>query len=99
LCFQELNQKESAVDQWKQKLACAVACHRCEAPLKADQQRILSVYDHEPICLACKKEEERRPDYESVSRQTIGTCMAETEILYGDPGGYCLHHFYPFTCK
>jgi hypothetical protein len=24
--------------------------------------------------------------------------MAETEILYSDPEGYCLYHFYPFTC-
>ena len=87
------------MDQWEQKLSCAVACHRCQAPLESDQQRILSVYDHEPICLACKKEEERRPDYESVSRQTIGACMAETEVLYSDPGGYCLHHFFPFTCR
>ena len=29
----------------------------------------------------------------------IGQCLAETELLYGDPGGYCFHHFYPFTCK
>jgi hypothetical protein len=87
------------VDHWEQKLSCAVACHRCQTSLNPTQQRILSVYDHEPICLPCKKEEERRPDYESVSRQTIGVCMAETEVLYGDPGGYCLHHFYPFTCK
>jgi hypothetical protein len=25
--------------------------------------------------------------------------MAETELLYGDPSGYCFHHFYPFTCR
>jgi hypothetical protein len=25
--------------------------------------------------------------------------MAETEVLYSDPQGYCLHHFYPFTCR
>ena len=87
------------MDQWEEKLACAVACHRCNAGLKSNQQRILSVYDHEPICLACKKKEEQRADYETISRQTIGTCMAETEVLYSDPGGYCLHHFYPFTCK
>jgi hypothetical protein len=24
--------------------------------------------------------------------------MAETELLYSDPRGYCFHHFYPFTC-
>jgi hypothetical protein len=24
--------------------------------------------------------------------------MADTEIQYSDPGGYCFHHFYPYTC-
>ncbi|MCP4748908.1 MAG: hypothetical protein GY874_22665 [Desulfobacteraceae bacterium] len=87
------------MDQWEDKLSCATACQRCSAPLKNDQKRILSVYDHEPICMQCKQEEESRPDFEDVSKQMIGACMAETEILYGDPGGYCYHHFYPFTCK
>lgn len=86
------------MDQWKEKLSCALACHHCRATLKANDQRILSVYDHEPICMACKAEEEKRDDYESVSRDTIGTCLAETEVMYGDPQGYCFHHFYPFTC-
>jgi hypothetical protein len=49
--------------------------------------------------MECKKEEEARPDYEEVSKGMIGQCMAETELFYGDPGGYCFHHFYPFTCK
>jgi hypothetical protein len=87
------------MDQWQEKLSCAVACHRCRAPLKATHQRILSVYDHEPICMPCKKEEEGRADYEEVSRDAIGTCLADTELQYGDPKGYCFHHFYPFTCK
>ncbi len=87
------------MDQWEEKLSCALACNRCHTALKPDDKRILSVYDHEAICLACKKEEEQRPDYETVSRQAIGACMAETEIMYSDPRGYCLHHFYPFTCK
>jgi hypothetical protein len=87
------------MDEWKEKLSCALTCHRCNANLKPDDQRILSVYDHEPICLQCKSEEEKRDDYETVSRNAIGTCMAETEMLYSDPQGYCFHHFYPFTCK
>ncbi len=87
------------MDKWEERLSCALACHLCGAPLGKDDKRILSVYDHEPICMACKKAEEQRPDYEAVSRETIGQCMAETEVLYSDPGGYCLHHFYPFTCK
>jgi hypothetical protein len=28
----------------------------------------------------------------------IGACMAETEVMYSDPGGYCYYHFYPFKC-
>ena len=87
------------MDKWEEKLSCAVACHRCNANLKADDKRILSVYDHEPICLACKQKEEDQGDYEAISRSMVGTCMADTEMLYSDPGGYCFHHFYPFTCK
>ncbi len=86
------------MDKWQEKLSCALACQSCHNPFNPQDKRILSVYDHEPLCLACKKEEESRPDYESISRQMIGTCMAETELQYSDPGGYCFHHFYPFTC-
>lgn len=87
------------MDKWEEKLSCALVCHRCNAGLKPQDKRILSVYDHEPLCLACKQQEEQRSDYETISRQMVGTCMAETEMLYSDPGGYCFHHFYPFTCK
>lgn len=87
------------MDQWEKDLSCALSCHHCSSGLKPEDQRILSVYDHEPICLACKQTEEKKPDYEEISRNMIGTCMAETEMMYSDPGGYCLYHFYPFTCK
>ena len=87
------------MDKWEEALSCAIKCFRCDSSLKSSDKRILSVYDHQPICLACKAEEEQRQDYESVSRDAIGTCMAETEVLYNDPQGYCFHHFYPFTCK
>jgi hypothetical protein len=46
----------------------------------------------------CKKNEEQKSDYAEVSQEMIGQCMAETEILYGDIGSYCYHHFYPFKC-
>ena len=85
-------------ESWKEKLSCATQCHRCSAKLGPKDQRILSVYDHEPICLPCKRAEEKRPDYEDVSKEAIGTCLADVEVAYGDPGGYCYHHFYPFTC-
>jgi hypothetical protein len=83
-------------DNWEERLSCATTCARCSKKL---DKRILSVYDHQPICLECKKEEEARPDYAEVSKRMIGQCLAETELLYGDPGGYCFHHFYPFTCE
>jgi hypothetical protein len=86
------------MDTWEKELACAIQCLRCQKPLKSEDKRILSIYDHQPICLACKKQEEQKPDYETVARQTIGTSMAENEMLYGDPGGFWLYHFYPFTC-
>ncbi|MDJ0913769.1 MAG: hypothetical protein QNI95_09385 [Desulfobacterales bacterium] len=85
-------------DTWEKAIACAIECSRCNKQLGKDDQRILSVYDHQPICLACKKEEENRSDYEAVSRETIGKCLSETEVLYGDPGGYCYYHFYPYKC-
>ena len=83
-------------DNWEERLSCATTCSRCNKEL---DKRIFSVYDHQPICMECKKEEEARPDYEEVSKGMIGQCMAEIEQFYGDPGGYCFHHFYPFTCK
>jgi hypothetical protein len=86
-------------DQWESNLACAIVCPRCEGPLAADEHRILSVFDHQPICMNCKKEEEGKPDYPEVSQNMIGTCMSETEMQYSDPGGYCYYHFYPFSCK
>jgi hypothetical protein len=89
---------KSMKDQWEHELSCAVACNRCNTKLAAGDQRILSVLDHQPICLACKKAEEKHPDYAEASKNMIGTCMMESEVIYGDPGGYCYFHFYPFTC-
>ena len=86
-------------DQWENELACAIACDKCQAKLAASAKRILSVYTHQPICLACKQEEEKQPDYEQASKNMIGNCMSETEVMYGDPGGYCYFHFYPFSCE
>ena len=86
------------MDQWEEKLSCAVACQRCDAALKATDKRILSVYDHEPICMPCKKEEEQRPDYPERSKQIIEQWMSESEINYGDLAGFCYHHFNAFKC-
>jgi len=85
-------------NEWTEYLACATQCTRCEKKLNKDDQRILSVYDHQAICMGCKKEEEQRPDHETVSKQTIGQCLIDTEAKFGDPKGYCYHHFYPYTC-
>jgi hypothetical protein len=98
--YETNSQKERLMtDKWEKNLACAVVCSRCNANMAASDQRILSVYDHQPICMACKKREETRPDYEKISKEMIGACMAETEVMYGDPGGYCFYHFYPFRCQ
>lgn len=86
-------------DMWEENLRCAIKCSHCESSLLPEQKRILSVYDHTPICLTCQEKEKSNPDYEEVSKNMIGSCMAETEVLYSDPGGYCLYHFHPFTCK
>jgi hypothetical protein len=85
-------------DVWTEKLTCATNCHRCKENLNPKDQRILSVYDHEAICMACKREEETRSDYEVTTKQMIGQCMIDTEMEWGDPQGFCYHHFYPFKC-
>jgi hypothetical protein len=55
-------------DVWAEKLTCATHCHRCSQNLGPKEQRILSVYDHEAICMDCKNDEENRPDYEDISK-------------------------------
>ena len=46
-------------DAWAEKLSCAIQCQRCDKQLAPTDPRILSVYDHEAICTACKDEEEK----------------------------------------
>ena len=84
---------------WPEKLSCAVECQRCNRDMTPDEPRILSVYDHEAICMNCKKTEEQRPDYETISKQTIGQCLDASELRMNDPQGYCYHHFYSFYCR
>ena len=85
-------------NEWEERISCALQCSRCNKRLGAKDKRILSVYDHNAICLDCKKKEEKRPDYEEISRNMIGQCLADTELKWGDPGGYCFYHFYPYKC-
>ena len=85
-------------DAWADKLSCALECQRCNRKLTPKDPRILSVVDHEAICMDCKREEEHRDDYEEISKKTIGQCLIDTEMQWGDPQGYCYHHFYPYTC-
>ena len=84
---------------WEKDLACAAACGQCGRPIGGNDARILSVYDHRPVCLDCKREEERRPDYEDRSRAMIAGCIGEPGKPYGDPAGFCFHHFCPFRCR
>ena len=86
-------------DKWEKDLSCAERCDVCDARLEQSDQRILSVYTHKPICMQCKEKEELQPDYSDVSKGMIAECIRDTGKPYGDPGGYCFHHFYPFTCK
>ena len=83
---------------WEEKMACAIQCSRCDKKIGPADERILSVYDHEPICGACKRQEEDRPDYKETSEAMIGQCMADSELHYGEPGAFCFHHFYPYKC-
>jgi hypothetical protein len=86
-------------DQWEKGLSCAEVCSRCERPFGPKEDRVLSVYDHRPVCLDCKHEEERRADYEDSSRRMIAECIEQTGKPYGDPAGFCFHHFCPFRCN
>jgi len=85
-------------DTWEDLALCATKCASCDSALGPTDKRILSVYNHQPICMACKEKEEARPDYADASKEMIGRCMADSETMYGDPGGFCYHHFYPFKC-
>ena len=85
-------------DQWEKDLTCAEACASCGSSFDRKQQRIMSVYTHAPICMSCKRQEEKRPDYADVSKKMIASCLTETRRPYGNPGGYCFHHFCPFKC-
>lgn len=83
---------------WKKELDCAANCRRCGQPLETRARRILSVYDHVPICMNCKKAEEKLPDYPDVAKQMVASCIDLTGKPYGDPAGYCFHHFCPYKC-
>ncbi len=86
-------------DNWKKQLSCASQCQHCQRPLGKKDHRVLSVYDHQPICIHCKQAEETRPDYPDQSKRMIASCITTTGKPYGDPAGYCFHHFCPFKCK
>ena len=85
-------------EQWEKDLACLVVCPRCARRMDGSDERILSVYDHEPICMLCKQKEELLPDYSERSKQMIEQWMSESEINYGDLAGFCYHHFNAFKC-
>jgi hypothetical protein len=87
------------MQQWEKELSCASSCQHCGAALGTRSDRILSVFNHEPICMDCKRAEEKRLDYPDQSRQMIADCLSATGKPYGDPAGYCFHHFCPFKCK
>jgi hypothetical protein len=93
-------EKEDAMrEDWDKMLACQSRCERCGSALGSRDPRFLSVEDHRPICADCKRREERRPDYADLSRRMIAECIAREGKPYGDPAGYCFHHFCPFTCR
>ena len=83
---------------WEKALACAADCSGCGRPMAGRDGRVLSVYTHQPICLACKLAEEQRADYSDVAKQMVRACLEITGRPYGDPAGYCFHHFCPFRC-
>lgn len=83
---------------WLEELSCASRCFRCDRKVDPADPRILSVYDHKAICMACKELEVARPDYQKVSMQVAAHCLIHSESGEADPHGYCYHHFYPYRC-
>lgn len=86
------------MEEWKKTLSCAERCASCQQKLAPKDRRILSVYSHQPICMTCKQAEEKQADYADVSKQMIAQCIEDTGRPYGEPEGYCFHHFCPFKC-
>jgi hypothetical protein len=86
------------MDEWEKELSCTAQCSDCQKELKSDDRRILSVYTHTPICLICKQAEEKRTDYGDASKAMIAECIDKTGKPYGNPQGYCFHHFMPYKC-
>ncbi|SEM61561.1 hypothetical protein SAMN04489760_1273 [Syntrophus gentianae] len=86
-------------DPCKEKIMCLSHCPRCDRPLKVKDERILSVYDHEPICMRCKSEEEKRHDYGEILQKMFWHCMINVQMAQGDPGRYYYNHFYTYKCQ
>lgn len=84
---------------WQEELSCASRCFRCDRAIGPKDPRILSVYDHKAICMACKELEMTRADYPEVSMQVTAYCLVHAESGGADPQGYCYHHFYPYHCE
>ncbi len=84
---------------WQKTLSCASRCRSCGNPLAPKDERVLSVFDHHPICTACKQAEETRPDYPDQAKQVVADCIGATGKPYGDTASYCFHHFVPFKCR
>ncbi len=87
------------VDHWEETLRCANSCSICGVKLDPNQDRILSVYSHQPICLVCKRAEEKKKDYENTAKAMISECLMTEGKPYGDPKSYCFFHFCPYKCK
>ncbi len=86
-------------DEWKKELGCASSCFRCKRGLGPKDRRILSIRDHKPVCMDCKRREEKDPDYENESKLMIASCIEAAGKPYGDPEGFCFHHFCPYRCR
>lgn len=86
------------MEKWEKALACAERCSTCDCKLDPNDRRILSIFSHGIICMDCKAVEEKRSDYENASKKMIANCLDKTNRPYGDPGGFCFHHFCPYKC-
>lgn len=82
--------------QWEKLLEFAEYCAICSEQFRGNDQRILSVYLHQPICMECKKEEEGQKDYTEASKVMLSECIYRAGQPYEEPESYCLYHFTPY---
>ena len=71
-------------DNWEERISCAIECCKCAKKLNPEDNRILSVYDHQAIAWTAKRKKNNDPIMtSSLNRLSAGVwpkrnCYTET---------------------